>query len=209
MDEGAALRLALDLLQEPWGVRLVRQRALPDGVPLLLKIAAGDPDSEATAADAMGRPREAVRHAASFFIEQILLAPETDHYRVLGAGPPATTAELRQNMALLMRWLHPDVARAGDQSVFATRIAAAWNTLKSPERRAAYDGERQRVGAAAGLSGHVGSQAGGGPVRAPARHGSAGGGPQYRRSRRSAAAGGRRAGGLPRVLAFLLGKPRR
>ena len=45
-------------------------------------------------------------------------------------------------MALLMRWLHPDVAREGERSVFAARIAAAWNTLKTPERRAAYDRER-------------------------------------------------------------------
>jgi hypothetical protein len=206
MDEAAALRLALDLLQEPWGVRLVRQRALPDGVPLLLKIAAGDADSEATAAEAMGRPREVVRQAASFFIEQILLAPGSDHYRALGAGPSATAIELRQNMAMLMRWLHPDVVREGDQSVFAARIADAWNTLKSPERRAAYDGERQRAAAAAaGRSGQLGGQAGG-SARGPVRQGSAG--PQYRRSRGSSASGGRRASVLPRVLAFLLGKPR-
>ena len=196
MHDGAALRLALDLLQEPWGVRLVRRRALPEGVPLLLRIAAGDADSETTAADALGRPREAVRRAASFFIEQILLAPDSDHYRVLGAGSAATSAELRQNMALLMRWLHPDVVRDGDQSVFAARIAAAWNTLKSPERRAAYDRERESAAVAAARSG-------------PARQGPAAGiGPRYRRSRRSNASGRRPAGALPRVLAFLLGKPR-
>jgi hypothetical protein len=193
MDGGAALRLALDLLQEPWGVRLVRQRALPEGVVLLLNVAAGDEASEVAAADASGKPRETVKQAASFFIEQILLAPDADCYRVLGASPSATSTELRRNMALLMRWLHPDIAREGDQSVFAARIAEAWSKLKTPERRAAYDSERQTAAAAANRAAHR---------AAP------GAGAQHARSRRSVAARGRRRGGLPRVLAFLLGKPR-
>src|SRR5262249_32862734 len=139
MDEWAALRLALDLLHDPWGVRLVRSRPLPDGVLQLLNIAAGDPASEQTAVAATGRPREAVRQAAAFFIEQVLLSPDADCYRVLGSDSSATSSELRRNMALIMRWLHPDVASEGDQAVFAARIAEAWNTLKAPERRAAYD----------------------------------------------------------------------
>jgi hypothetical protein len=191
MDGGAALRLALDLLREPWGVRLVRERALPEGVLLLLNVAAGDEASEAAAADASGRPREAVKQAASFFIEQILLAPDSDCYRVLGARPDATSPELRRNMALLMRWLHPDIAREGDQSVFAARIAEAWSKLKTPERRAAYDSERQTAAA-----------------NRRAQRAASGAGTQYPRSRRAAVGAGRRRGGLPRVLAFLLGKPR-
>jgi hypothetical protein len=142
MGDWAALKLALDLLHVPWRVRLVREQPLPEGVPLLLRVAAGEAASEEAAAKAAGRPPEVVRQAAAFFIEQILLAPDADSYRLLGAGPAATNAELRTNMALLMKWLHPDAARQGEQSVFAARIAAAWNNLKSPERRAAYDSER-------------------------------------------------------------------
>lgn len=42
-------------------------------------------------------------------------------------------------MALLQRWVHPDMDRAGDRTVYATRVTRAWEALKSPERRAAYD----------------------------------------------------------------------
>jgi hypothetical protein len=43
MDDSAALKLALELLYVPWRVRLVREQPLPEGVPLLLRIAAGEP----------------------------------------------------------------------------------------------------------------------------------------------------------------------
>jgi hypothetical protein len=142
MDDSAALKLALGLLHVPWRVRLVRTQPLPEGVPLLLRVAAGDDASEEAAAAATGRPREVVKQAATFFIEQVLLSPDADSYRMLGASPAASSSELRQNMALLMRWLHPDIAHKGDPSVFAARIAAAWNDLKTPERRAAYDSKR-------------------------------------------------------------------
>jgi DnaJ domain len=180
MDEWAALRLALDLLHDPWGVRVVRGRPLPDGIVQLLNVAAGDAASEAAAVAASGQPREAVRQAATFFIEQVLLAPDADCYRVLGARPSATNGELRRNMALIMRWLHPDVAREGDQTVFAARIAEAWNTLKTPERRAAYDGAQQQPRVA----------------REP-RSGTG-------RSRRSSAPRAPRKSSLPRLLAFFL-----
>ena len=191
----AALQLALDLHQVPWRVRLVRAGPLPDGMSRLLNIAAGDdPASVAAAAGALGRPLEAVHDAATFFIEQILFAPGTDSYRVLGAGPTASTGELRHNMALLMRWLHPDVAREGERAVFAQRIAAAWNTLKTPERRAAYDRERQSAAMPAGMPFSE-------PVAAGAR--------PTRGHRSGSGASAKRKGRLPRLLAFwLLGRSR-
>jgi hypothetical protein len=188
-----ALRLALELHRGPWRVRLVRTQPLPAGIGLLLTVAAGE--AEADAAAALGRPAADIREAATFFIAQILLAPGTDSYRVLGAGPGATTGELRHNMALLMRWLHPDVAREGEPAVLAARIAAAWNTLKTPERRAAYDRECQ--GAAALPTGDADLAA----LWARA---------EARRSQRPGAAGRVvRKRRLPRLLAFwLLGRSR-
>lgn len=177
------MHLALELLHAPWRVRQARELPLPEGVPVLLSVAAGDAESVEAAAAASARSREAVRQAASFFIEQVLLVPEADSYRVLGATPAATSGELRRNMAMLMRWLHPDVARHGDQSVFAGRIAAAWNILKTPERRAAYDSELHSARLARDRR------------LADAR----------RRHRRS----GPRPWGLARALAFLLGGPKR
>src|SRR5262249_38591623 len=44
-----------------------------------------------------------------------------------------------RNVALLLKWLHPDVDPRGERSVFIGKVTAAWNDLKTPERRAAYD----------------------------------------------------------------------
>jgi hypothetical protein len=204
MDDRAALSLALELLYVPWRVRLVREEPLPEGVPLLLRVAAGDTASEEAAAKAAGRPPEVVRQAATFFIEQILLAADADSYRVLGAGPSATAGELRTNMALLMKWLHPDTAHGGERSVFAQRIAAAWNDLKTPDRRAAYDSDRQ----AAWVSRRPerGRAAGGKPGRGARSAGYARSG-SGRSRYGSLSARPRRS--LPWLLALLLGRPRR
>ncbi len=143
MSETGAVRVAIDLIQVPSRVRRLRSRGLPHGISMVLRIAAGDEAAEVEAAEAVGRPRELVRKAAAFFIEQILLCPDTDSYRVLGASRHATADELRRNMALLLRGLHPDVNRQGDRSIFAGRVTKAWEDLKTPERRAAYDKKRR------------------------------------------------------------------
>jgi hypothetical protein len=144
MGGAPAVKIAIDLMHLPSRVRLVRSAPLPEGVLMLLQIAAGDRQAEIEAAELTGRPQEIVREAAAFFIEQILLGPGTDSYRRLGASPQATKSELRRNMALLLRWLHPDLDRQGVRSLFAGRVTGAWNDLKTPERRAAYD-EAQRT----------------------------------------------------------------
>ena len=133
----AAVRVAIDLMHVPSRVRYARAAPLPADVAILLQIAAGDEAAEVDAAEAVDRPRDTIRQASAFFIEQILLGPESDSYRVLGADRTASTSELRRNMALLLRWLHPDMHH--DHSIFAGRVTAAWETLKTPERRAAYD----------------------------------------------------------------------
>ena len=139
MTDKMALKVAIDLLHVPSQVRLIRFEPLPEGVLTLLRIAAGDEEIERAAAVAADRPRETVRQAASFFIEQILFAPNNDSYRILGADSRATAGELRRNAALLLRWLHPDVDMAGGRSIFVSRVTQAWNNLKTPERRASYD----------------------------------------------------------------------
>jgi hypothetical protein len=139
MADAAAVRVAIDLVHVPSRVRVMRADPLPDGVETVLRVAAGDEGAETEAAAAVGRPRELVREASAFYIEQILLSPDADSYRVLGTDDTATAAELRHNMALLLRWLHPDMDRQGVRSLFAGRVTQAWETLKTPERRAAYD----------------------------------------------------------------------
>ncbi len=142
--ERAALRLAINLVKMPSRVRHIRSCPLPDSVSILLCVAAGDEAATARAARLAARPNAQVQEAAAFFIEQILLAPGADSYRVLGATPSAAASELRRNMILLLRWLHPDLQGQAERSVFAGRVLLAWSDLKTPARRAAYD-EAQRL----------------------------------------------------------------
>jgi hypothetical protein len=129
----------------PSRVKLVRKAPLPADVEMLLRIAAGDKAAERDASRRSGRPPDVVRNASTFFIEQILLHPEADSYRVLGVGPEASNGELRHNMALLLKWLHPDVDRSGERALFVTRVTRAWDDLKTPAKRALHDSERAKL----------------------------------------------------------------
>ena len=136
---GPAIKVAIDLMQLPSQARRIRSAPLPDDVVVLLRIASGDKEAISQAAEKLGRSRETLREAAVFYVVQILLFPDADSYRVLGARPEATNGELRRNMTLLLRWLHPDLDPKGELSIFAPRVTRAWNDLKTPERRADYD----------------------------------------------------------------------
>lgn len=144
MGSRPALKLAFDLLDFPSQVRVMREAPLPQDLAFLLRIAAGDQEAAQAAVRASGRPLRSVRDAAGFYIEQILLFPEADSYRVLGATSSASNADLRRNMALQLRWLHPDVDPRGERSIFTARVTKAWSDLKTAERRAAYDRRLQR-----------------------------------------------------------------
>ncbi len=145
MTAPAALSLALSLRARPAAVRQVNHSTLPEGMTMLLAIAAGDLEALQDAQSETGQTEETLREAASFFIEQLLFTPQADAYRILGATPDASRQELRRHMVLLMRWLHPDrhdgaTAFSGiSRTVFSRRITQAWQELKTAERRVAYD----------------------------------------------------------------------
>jgi len=139
MSEPTAVKAAIDLVQVPSRVRYQQSSPLPSDVVTVLRIAAGDEPALSEASNALDRSPALICEAAAFFIEQILLCPDADSYRVLGASQNATIDELRRNMALLLRRLHPDANRQSDQSIFTRRVTQAWEDLKTPERRAAYD----------------------------------------------------------------------
>lgn len=139
MSRDAALRIAITLVSVPSQVRSARAAPLPGGTTLLLAVAAGDAEAMTEAMTLTGRTREVLGEAAAFFIEQILLVPGADSYRVLGTVPDASPAELRTNMALLMRWLHPDVTAAAQKQLYVSLVTRAWEDVKTPDRRQAYD----------------------------------------------------------------------
>ena len=144
MTNHSTIWMAIDLLRAPSNVRRVRTTPLPKDVSKLLAIAAGDEATIGEAKRGTNLPEQSLREAAAFYIEQILLHPDADHYRVLGAQTDASIAELRRNMALLVRWLHPDHKNGSDRSVFIGRVTRAWNELKSEDRRASYNLSRRR-----------------------------------------------------------------
>jgi len=142
-EELETARLAVYALHLPPTVQALRSKPLPKHVSVLLQIAAGEEDVTNSVADALERPTQVIRDAAAHFIEMILLAPGTDYYRVLGANPETSDAEIRRNVTLLLKWLHPDAGRAGYRTVYAKRVVDAWNNLKTAERRAGFDATRR------------------------------------------------------------------
>ena len=135
MSAAEALKAAIDLFHLPSQVRVVRSLPLPTGTDFLLRLASGEARAAREAEIHSHRGANASRAAAIFFIEQILLSPESDEYRILGLDHTATTAELRAHMALLLKWLHPDLAADEHKSLMARRVIEAWNKVKSSDRR--------------------------------------------------------------------------
>ncbi len=144
MPQVDALAAALAMLERPQATKLAQTSRLPEGVTFLLELAAGEAQALGRASQLTGRSPITLQSAAGFFIEQVLLHPGGDAYRVLGSDPGTSLSELRRNMALLMRWLHPDIVSPSSssrlsRSLFASRITEAWERIKTEERRLAYD----------------------------------------------------------------------
>jgi hypothetical protein len=143
-----ALEAALAVLRRPQLARLAQRSALPRGVTLLLEVAAGEPDALIEAQAITGRPEPLLRKAAGFFMEQVLLSRKSDSYRILGASSSASASELRRHLALILKWLHPDrLPPSGDgphldRSALVNLVTGAWETVKTGERRTAYDAAR-------------------------------------------------------------------
>jgi hypothetical protein len=137
--EAAALQTALVLLHTPTQVKRIRAAPLPEATHFLLCLAVGEREAVTTAMSYSDRPDHYLKRAAGFFIEQILLAPDADSYRVLGCLAQANIGVIRRNMTLLLRLMHPDLSENSDRSVFAARVTRAWEDIKTPERRASYD----------------------------------------------------------------------
>lgn len=139
--KGSALEWALALLMAPGERHLLRQRPLPrEDMGLLLSIAAGaTPEVLEEQAHRFGESQARVVEAARFYAREVLFHPQASAYRMLGVEPAASAEEIKAHHRLLQLWLHPDRARNEDDAVFAARVNSAWNRLRSPERRQAYD----------------------------------------------------------------------
>jgi curved DNA-binding protein len=62
-----------------------------------------------------------------------------DYYKIMGVARDATEAQIKQAYRKLARKYHPDVSKEKDAEARFKEVGEAYEVLKSPEKRAAYD----------------------------------------------------------------------
>lgn len=146
--------------------------ATPAVQALLADLARGARSSRAVAlrevAAEQAIPVAELARRAEFLLACLALPVTGTHYQVLGVPETATTREIRRRWAALMQRYHPD--RAGGDGGWldrqARRLLEAYEVLRDPARRGAYDlalaqargtgnGGRPGAGAAAGAGGRI------------------------------------------------------
>jgi len=93
------------------------------------------------------------------------MADQPDAYRVLQVDPEADPEVVQAAYRRLAQKYHPDTTNVPDAAARMVAINAAWETLRDPKRRAAFDAERRLRGSGPGGSGPGGSGPEGGMGR--------------------------------------------
>lgn len=62
-----------------------------------------------------------------------------DYYKIMGLEKEATQADIKQAYRKLARKYHPDVSKEADAEIRFKEVGEAYEVLKDPEKRAAYD----------------------------------------------------------------------
>ncbi len=95
-----------------------------------------------------GKSPEEVRHLILETYESLL---QRDHFELLGVTAEASAVELRAGYARLARVLHPDACRdailadvSEQREAVFLRVCTAYETLRDPEARAAYEADLRR-----------------------------------------------------------------
>ncbi len=130
MSAPRGIALALDLARMPAFAHSIEKPPLPKDVLEIMRIAAGSPEVCQLASQVTGQPPAVLVEAARFYLQQMLLRPDADAYRVLGLPPGASRELARDHMRCLLQWLHPDVNREWD-SVYAERVLKAWREISA------------------------------------------------------------------------------
>jgi hypothetical protein len=131
MAQRHVIDFALDLARMPALARIAVAPALPPNIVELMRIAAACPEACQAAAAETGEPAAVLIEAARFYLQQMLLRPDADCYRVLGIEPTASRAKARSHMRWLLEWLHPDRNDNQWDGVYAERVLRAWREVSA------------------------------------------------------------------------------
>lgn len=125
-----ALEAAVSTFLNPIFAAHLRDERLPSGMGLVLRIAAGDAAAieEGTAMREIEPDR--LIAAVRFYIEQVVLVPQADDFRLFGVSASASAEELRDNRRWLLKWLHPDRNGGDWEREQFMRISAAWDRIE-------------------------------------------------------------------------------
>jgi hypothetical protein len=129
MTQPHVIELALDLARMPALARSSVVPPLPPNIIELMRIAAASPEACQAAVAQTGEPRHVLIEAARFYLQQVLLRPDADCYRILGIQPAAPRATAREHMRWLLEWLHPDRNSNSWDAVYAERVLKAWREV--------------------------------------------------------------------------------
>ena len=109
----------------------------------MVRIAAGDSSAMAKGRELTAAEPAELAEAAAFYLQQLLFAPGTDSYRVLGVNPGADDARIKEHYRWLVRWLHPDRNADDWDTIYTDRVTRAWQQLR---RSGALAGEGETEG---------------------------------------------------------------
>ncbi|HVZ52616.1 MAG TPA: hypothetical protein VG986_11660 [Pseudolabrys sp.] len=124
------IEAALDFARMPALARNAVWPPIPRDILEVMRIAAAAPDACREAASVTGETPDALIEAARFYLQQSLLRPDADAYRVLGLEPGAARVTAREHMGWLLQWLHPD--HNGElEAVYAERVLKAWREVSA------------------------------------------------------------------------------
>jgi len=157
------LILALEYYRAPLNYRHLTDpdRLLPEGFDDQVDAFATAllPRNIETTAQDLGTSPDVIKSAAPFFLRHVLLAPGSDHYRVLGSSRDASRETIRRHYHLLVRIFHPDQSEGDPERDvgYTARLNDAYDTLRRPDARSRYDRQlasappsRRRVAVAKG-----------------------------------------------------------
>jgi hypothetical protein len=125
-----ALTAALAVAARRTRLVACRNAPMPQGIELLVRVAAGNEPAPAE----LGADRDYVRAAAIYYLEKVLWE-DGDPYRVLGLNRPSPPAETAARLWTFMDWLQPYIGTTHPEARFADRVLDAWDIVHAAETR--------------------------------------------------------------------------